>query len=88
MSVATVLGWVVCGLVVGFLARLLVTGAKRVSLLFTMLLGIAGAFLGGLLYWLVAGPSSEAWPGWILAVVGAMVILRIYGRLYPKRWWQ
>jgi uncharacterized membrane protein YeaQ/YmgE (transglycosylase-associated protein family) len=88
MSIASVVGWVVCGLVVGLLARVFLPGGRNVSLLFTMLIGIGGAFLGGLLYWLIAGAAAVAWPGWILAVVGAMIILRLYGGLYPKRWWQ
>jgi uncharacterized membrane protein YeaQ/YmgE (transglycosylase-associated protein family) len=88
MSIGNVLGWMACGLIVGLMARVFLSGGQRVHLLFAMLLGIAGAFLGGLLFWLVAGPSSAVWPGWILAVVGAMVILRIYGGFYPKRWWQ
>lgn len=88
MSLGLVIGWVLCGLLVCLLARVLLRGAGRVNLLFMVLLSIAGALLGGLFVWLVGGSSSAAWPGWILAVVGAVIILRLYGGLYPKRWWQ
>jgi uncharacterized membrane protein YeaQ/YmgE (transglycosylase-associated protein family) len=60
-----------------------------------MVLGIVGALVGGFLYSLVQGASSEpfslsgnAWHGWIVAILGGVLVLWAYGTLYPKRWWQ
>jgi uncharacterized membrane protein YeaQ/YmgE (transglycosylase-associated protein family) len=95
MSVGTLLSWMVCGLIVGMIARLLVPGWHRFGLLTTMLLGILGSFVGGLLYWMVAGAPSEpftlsgnAWHGWVVAVIGAVVVLWAYGLYYPRKWYQ
>ena len=95
MSVGTLLSWVVCGLVVGMIARLLVPGWHRFGLLTTMALGILGSLVGGFLYWLVAGAPGEpftlsgnAWHGWVVAVIGAVVVLWAYGLYYPRKWYQ
>jgi uncharacterized membrane protein YeaQ/YmgE (transglycosylase-associated protein family) len=95
MNVGAVLSWMLCGLTVGLIARLLVPGTRSMSLLLTMVLGIVGAVLGGLLYSLVQGAPSEpfslsgnAWHGWIAAVLGGVLVLWAYVALYPRRWWQ
>jgi uncharacterized membrane protein YeaQ/YmgE (transglycosylase-associated protein family) len=95
MSVSAILSWMLCGLIVGLIARLLVPGRQGMGLLATMVLGIAGAVVGGFLYALVRGVPAEpfslagnAWHGWVVAVLGAVLVLWVYVRLYPKRWWQ
>jgi uncharacterized membrane protein YeaQ/YmgE (transglycosylase-associated protein family) len=95
MSVGSLLSWLACGLVVGLLARLLLPGRQNMSLLVTMLLGLVGAVVGGFLYALAMGAPSEpfslsgnAWHGWVVAVLGAMLVLWAYTALYPRRWWQ
>ena len=95
MSIGTLLGWVVCGLIVGVIARLLVRRWHRFGLLTTMVLGIVGSLVGGFLYWVVMGAPNEpftlsgnAWHGWIVAVVGAVALLGAYGMVYPRRWYQ
>jgi uncharacterized membrane protein YeaQ/YmgE (transglycosylase-associated protein family) len=95
MNVGSLLSWMLCGLIVGLIARLLLPGRQNMSLLMTMVLGIVGAVVGGLLYSLVQGAPSEpfslsgnAWHGWIVAVLGAVVVLWAYVSLYPRRWYQ
>lgn len=95
MSASTLLSWMLCGLIVGLVARLLVPGRHNMSLLLTMVLGIVGAVVGGFLYALVQGAPSEpfslagnAWHGWIVAILGAVLVLWLYVTLYPRRWWQ
>jgi len=95
MSVSTLLSWMLCGLIVGLIARFLVPGRVSMGLLLTMVLGIVGAVVGGFLYSLVQGAPSEpfslsgnAWHGWIVAVLGAVVVLWAYVALHPRRWWQ
>ena len=95
MSVSTLLSWMLCGLIVGVIARLLVPGRQSMSLFLTMVLGIVGAVVGGFLYSLVQGAprepfslSGNAWHGWIVAILGAVLVLWAYGNLYARRWRQ
>ena len=95
MSVGSLVSWMVCGLIVGVIARFLLPGRLTLSLLMTMVLGIVGAVVGGFLYSLIMGAPSEpfslsgnAWHGWIVSVLGAVLVLWGYGALYPRRWWQ
>jgi len=95
MSVGMILSWMVCGLIVGLIAHLLVRGGQHLGLVLTMVLGIIGSFVGGFLYWLIEGAPGEpfslsgnAWHGWLMAIVGSVLVLWIYRVLHPRRWWQ
>jgi uncharacterized membrane protein YeaQ/YmgE (transglycosylase-associated protein family) len=59
MSVGRLLSWMLCGLIVGLIARLLVPGRQNLSLLMTMVLGTVGAVVGGFLYSLIQGAPAE-----------------------------
>lgn len=95
MSLGSVVIWMVCGLLVGLCARFLVPGRQYMSLPMTALLGIGGALIGGFLYSLVRGASvapfalaSHNWYGWIVAILGAMLLVWMYPYVYPRRrWW-
>ena len=73
------------GLIAGLLARALKPGNDKLSLLWTIVLGIAGALLawyvGGALGWYAPGEPA----GFIASVVGAIVLLFLYGILRRKR---
>jgi uncharacterized membrane protein YeaQ/YmgE (transglycosylase-associated protein family) len=96
-TVYVILSWALCGLIVGFVARLLVPGPHPLGLVRTMLLGVVGAFAGGVIYWVINRHSGEpfsfaenAWPGWIFAIIGAVLVLWIYtwsARRSTWRWW-
>jgi uncharacterized membrane protein YeaQ/YmgE (transglycosylase-associated protein family) len=94
MSLGSIISWIVCGLVVGICARFLVPGRQSMSLLMTTLLGIVGALVGGFLYSLVQGASvqpfslaSHNWYGWIVAILGGMLLVWMYPLVYPRKWW-
>jgi uncharacterized membrane protein YeaQ/YmgE (transglycosylase-associated protein family) len=89
------LSWAVCGLIVGLIARLLVPGRQSMGLLLTAVLGIFGACVGGFVYWAFKGHpgvsfslAGNAWHGWIVSIIGAVLVLGAYAVLYPRRWWQ
>jgi uncharacterized membrane protein YeaQ/YmgE (transglycosylase-associated protein family) len=95
MSVGSILSWMVCGLIVGLMARFLLPGRQSMGLLKTMVLGIVGAMVGGFLYSFFQGSPSEpfalsgnAWQGWFVAILGATIVLWAYVSLYPRRWYQ
>ena len=80
--VTQIIGWLVFGLIVGALARLLMPGRQPMGLIFTCLLGIAGSFVGGYIGTLIhGGPLDAAQPaGWIGATVCSILLLFLYGR--------
>ena len=75
-----ILGWIVFGLVVGVLAKLLVPGRDPGGMLVTIALGIAGALVGGFLGralgWYLPGEPA----GFAMATLGAVLLLFIYRR--------
>lgn len=73
-----VIGWILFGLVVGIVAKLLMPGRDPGGLIITTLLGIVGAVLGGYLGRALGlyGPGEPA--GFLMATLGAVVLLFIY----------
>jgi uncharacterized membrane protein YeaQ/YmgE (transglycosylase-associated protein family) len=73
-----IIGWIVFGLIVGAIAKLLMPGRDPGGIIVTMALGIAGALAGGFigraLGWY--GPNDGA--GFLMSLVGAVLLLWIY----------
>jgi uncharacterized membrane protein YeaQ/YmgE (transglycosylase-associated protein family) len=80
-----VLGWIVFGLIVGIIAKLLMPGPDPGGMILTILLGIAGALIGGFLGRAVGlyGPNDAA--GIFMSVLGAIVLLFAYRKLSTAR---
>jgi uncharacterized membrane protein YeaQ/YmgE (transglycosylase-associated protein family) len=78
-----ILGWIVFGVIVGIIAKLLMPGKDPGGFLITMLLGIAGAVVGGALGRFVGlyGPGEPS--GMIMSVIGAVVLLFLYRKVRP-----
>jgi uncharacterized membrane protein YeaQ/YmgE (transglycosylase-associated protein family) len=74
----SVIGWIIFGLIVGIVAKFVMPGRDPGGFIVTVLLGIAGALLGGYLGRAV-GLYQEGDPvGFIMAVVGSIVLLILY----------
>lgn len=73
-----ILGWIVFGLVVGAIAKLLMPGKDPGGIIVTMVLGIVGALLGGFVGRALGMYNSNESAGFIMALVGAVVVLLIY----------
>ena len=84
-----IIGWIAIGLVAGIIAKALYPGAEDFGIILTILLGIAGALLGGFVAWLLGAgdPIDEFFDlsTWIASIVGALVILVIYSALGGSR---
>ena len=80
-----VIGTIVVGLVVGLIARALHPGRDSMGIIVTIILGIGGALLakyvGQFLHLYTEGQSA----GWIASVIGAIVLLVIYGAIKRSR---
>jgi len=80
-----ILGWIVFGLIVGAIAKLLMPGRDPGGFIVTMLLGIVGAVLGGFLGRTMGmyGPNQSA--GIFMSILGAIVVLFVYRLLVGRR---
>jgi uncharacterized membrane protein YeaQ/YmgE (transglycosylase-associated protein family) len=76
----------VIGLVVGAVARFLLPGRDPGGIVTTMLLGIAGSIVAGILGHAL-GLYHESWVGgFIASIIGAMLLLLVYRLLLGSRW--
>ena len=75
------IGHAIFGLIIGLIARAVMPGHQRMGLILTMILGLVGAWLGGLIG-RMTGMYSEGHPaGFFMALVGALIVLFVYGQL-------
>ena len=79
-----VLGWILFGLIVGVIAKLVMPGRDPGGIIITVLLGIAGAMLGGFVGQAMGwyGPNDSA--GFLMSVVGAIVLLALYRVVFVR----
>ncbi len=70
-------GWVVFGFLVGLIARGMVPGSQPMGCLRTILLGVTGSFVGGLIGYLFRGGDIVQSSGWLGSVIGAIILLAI-----------
>ncbi len=80
-----ILGWILFGLIVGAVAKLLMPGNDPGGIIVTMLLGIVGSVVGA---WIgralgFYGPNDPA--GFLMSLVGAVVLLGIYRAITGRR---
>ncbi|MFK7965714.1 MAG: GlsB/YeaQ/YmgE family stress response membrane protein [Burkholderiaceae bacterium] len=75
------IGTLVIGLIAGAVAKLLMPGKQGGGIIITMLIGVAGSFVAMYLGQLIGlyGPGEGA--GFIASVVGALIVLFIYGKV-------
>ena len=80
-----ILSWIVFGLVVGIIAKLLMPGRDPGGFIVTMLLGIAGALVGGFIGRAMGfyGPNQGA--GWLMSILGAIILLALYRMMVRRR---
>ena len=83
VDVASILGYVVVGIIVGALARLLVPGRDPIGWVGTIVLGILGAVIGG---W-AAGAIFEDTSGvdWIASIVAAVLLVLLWRAVTSNR---
>jgi uncharacterized membrane protein YeaQ/YmgE (transglycosylase-associated protein family) len=84
-----ILCWIVAGLVIGAIARLLVPGRQPMGMAMTIVLGIVGALIGGAISYAIWGLPTEpfsnyAWPGYLMSIGGAVVLLLIAGPMMSR----
>ena len=90
----SIIGWIVLGLIAGVIAKSLLGGRAQHGIIVTILIGIAGALLGGWaaskFFGITATGGFFDLSTWIIAILGSVVLLLIYhvitsGGLKPSR---
>src|SRR5215213_9788832 len=80
-----ILTWILFGLVVGVIAKLLMPGRDPGGFIVTILLGIAGALLGGFVGRAMGFYGSNESAGWIISILGAVILLALYRMMVRRR---
>ena len=80
-----ILGWILFGLIVGLVAKLLMPGRDPGGIIVTMLLGIAGALLGGFLGQAMGLYRAGEAAGFVMSLVGAVALLVLYRLMVRRR---
>jgi uncharacterized membrane protein YeaQ/YmgE (transglycosylase-associated protein family) len=75
-----ILAWIVVGLVAGLLAKFIMPGPDPGGIIITILIGIAGAFVGGFVVSLLGGTGLTGFSLWsiLVATIGAIILLALY----------
>jgi uncharacterized membrane protein YeaQ/YmgE (transglycosylase-associated protein family) len=86
-TLGVIIGTIVFGAIIGLLARVVLPGRQKVSLLMTVVIGIAGALLG---YWIagVLGVNDTKgidWIRWVISIAVAAVLVTAYERIATTR---
>lgn len=81
-----ILAWIVFGLIAGAVAKFLMPGNDPGGIIITILIGIAGAVIGGFLGSLLLGVDVTGFnlPSLLIAILGAVLLLWLY-RMFRRR---
>jgi uncharacterized membrane protein YeaQ/YmgE (transglycosylase-associated protein family) len=80
-----IIAWILFGLVVGIIAKLLMPGRDPGGFIVTILIGIAGALLGGFIGRAMGFYGESEGAGWIVSILGAILLLAIYRMMVRRR---
>lgn len=81
-----IIGFIIVGLIAGFVARAVVPGNDHMGILPTILLGMVGSFVGGFLGSLIFGGSLDiSASGIIGSIIGAIVALLVYNAVTGRK---
>ncbi|WP_413248969.1 GlsB/YeaQ/YmgE family stress response membrane protein [Sinomonas flava] len=84
----SILAFLILGLIAGAIAKAIMPGRQGGGILITMLLGVVGAILGGWIGSAIFGIGlQEFWSiqTWLVAIVGSIIVLAIYGMVTRRR---
>lgn len=85
----TIIGWIVFGLIVGFIARALVPGKDNIGIIATIILGILGSVVGGVIVAAFTGGFKGGHGfspvSWIGSIIVAIILLVVYNKVTGRK---
>ncbi|OAI55636.1 hypothetical protein AYO47_02355, partial [Planctomyces sp. SCGC AG-212-M04] len=75
-----IISWLVFGLIIGAIAKLLYPGNERMGCLSTIALGVLGSVMGGVIAKVFWRGGDVRPAGWIMSIIGAVIVLAIVTR--------
>jgi uncharacterized membrane protein YeaQ/YmgE (transglycosylase-associated protein family) len=85
MDMFQIIWWIIVGLIVGLLARFILPGRDPMGWIATLLLGIAGSMVGGLISMVLFDATGEGFrpAGFLLSLLGAVLLLLLWRKVRP-----
>ena len=83
--VGDIIAYIIFGFVVGVLARFALPGRRPMGCAATIIAGILGSFVAGIIVRALTGNQSYK-PGWIASILGAMLVVWIYTRSQRRQY--
>lgn len=80
-----ILAWILFGLVIGIIAKLLMPGRDPGGFIVTILIGIAGAMIGGFVGRAMGFYGEGETAGWLMSILGAVILLALYRMVARRR---
>jgi uncharacterized membrane protein YeaQ/YmgE (transglycosylase-associated protein family) len=77
-----IIGWIILGLIAGAIAKAILPGRQGGGWILTLVLGVVGALLGGFLASAIFGVAMGGFfdiRTWVIAILGSIVVLLIFG---------
>lgn len=79
-----IISMIIVGFIVGLIARAIMPGEQKLGIILTVILGIVGSIVAGYLGSAVGWYAPGEGAGWIGSIVGAIIVLFIYGLIVKK----
>jgi uncharacterized membrane protein YeaQ/YmgE (transglycosylase-associated protein family) len=75
-----IISWIIVGLIAGVLGKMILPGDDPGGFIVTILIGMAGALVGGFIVGLLGGTGATGFNIWsiLVATIGAIVLLAVY----------
>ena len=75
-----IFSWIFVGLIAGVLAKFILPGRDPGGFIVTVLIGMAGAIVGGFVFRILGGVGATGFNPWsiLVATVGALILLALY----------
>lgn len=80
-----IISMIIVGFIVGLLARAIMPGDQKMGIILTIILGVVGSLVAGYLGAALGYYEPGEGAGWIGSIIGAIIVLFLYGLLVKRR---